>query len=139
MRNLKLSLLLSCFVFSAIISCKSDSKDKKSEGDSDIIVESKFKTYHGEFIDVDTAAVLNGNNFIYGVKMDDQAKGLIQQVDAIKKDDYDVIKVIVKGELQPNTEEGWDEILTIKTIDSIYKPEVKQETKVIKYSSKQNE
>ena len=139
MKKIKLSLLLSCLVCGLIISCKSDPKDKSSESDSNEIVESRFKTYHVEFIDVDTAAVLNGNNFIYGVKMDEQAKSLIKDVDAIKNDDYDVIKVILKGELQPNTEEGWDQILTIKSIDSIYKPKVKEETKVIKYSSKQNE
>ncbi|RRO20319.1 hypothetical protein [Flavobacteriaceae bacterium 14752] len=139
MNNLKLSLVVSLMTLSFLYSCKSDSKEKSDKTNSNEIVESQFKTFHGEFIDVDTAAVLNGNSFIYGVKMDEQAKALIQQVDAIKKDDYDVIKVIVKGELQPNTEEGWDEILTITSIDSIYKPKLKQETKVVKYSSKQNE
>ena len=139
MKKIKLSLLLSCLVCGLIVGCKSDSKDKSSESDSNEIVESQFKTYHGEFIDVDTAAVLNGNNFIYGVKMDEQAKNLIQEVDAIKNDDYDVIKVIVKGNLQPNPKEGWDQILTIKNVDSIYKPKLKKETKVVKYSSKQNE
>ncbi len=139
MKNLKLSLVVGLMTLSFLYSCKSDSKEKSDKTNLNEVAESQFKTFHGEFIDVDTAAVLNGNSFIYGVKMDEQAQSLIQQVDAIKKDDYDVIKVIVKGELQPNTEEGWDEILTITSIDSIYKPKFKQETKVVKYSSKQNE
>ncbi|QTY26245.1 hypothetical protein [Flavobacterium sp. CS20] len=139
MKNLKLLFVVSLITLSFLFSRKSDSKNKSDENNAKEIVESQFKTYHGEFIDVDTVMVLNGNSFIYGVKMDEQAKRLIKKVDAIKKDDYDVIKVIVKGELHPNTEEGWDEILTIKSIDSIYKPELKKETKVVKFSSKQNE
>jgi len=139
MKYFKLSFIFSIIAIIVLNSCKSDSKDKSKSNNSNDTVKSQFETYHGEFIDVDTAAVLNGKSFIYGVKIDEQAKDLMQQVDAIKKDDYDVIKVIVKGELHPNPEEGWDEILTIKSIDSIYKPKLKKQTKVVKYSSKQNE
>lgn len=134
MKNLKLSFFVSLMLVGLLYSCKSDYKNKTTEASISEVGESQFKTYHGEFIDVDTAAVLNGNSFIYGVKIDEQAQNLIKQVDAIKEDDYDVIKVIVKGELQPNTEEGWEEILTIKKIDSIYK--LKEEIKKTKFSSK---
>lgn len=139
MKKLNLLLCIGVFVSGFLFSCKSDSKEKDVEKDSTIVVEDDLKTFHGEFIDVDTAAVLNGKNFIYGVKMNDHAKNLIKQADSLKKDEYDVVNIVVKGKLEPNDKEGWEEILTINSIEKVYKPQPKKETKVIKYSSKQNE
>ena len=87
---------------------------------------------------MDTAAVLKGKNYIYGVKMDSMTTALIKEVEPLKKDPYDVVNIIVKGEIHPNDQEGWEEILTIKSVEKVYPPNTKQESKVIKYSSKQN-
>jgi len=132
------SLFLSLFII-CLVGCKSETDKKTGENKKSEIVEQKFKTFHGEFIHVDTAAVLKGNNYIYGVKMDSMTIALIDEVEPLKKDPYDVVNIIVKGEIQPNDQEGWEEILTIKAIEKVYPPNAKQETKVIKYSSKQNE
>ena len=132
------SLFLSLFVLS-LIGCKSETDKKTDEEKKSEIVEQKFKTFQGEFIHVDTAAVLKGNNYIYGVKMDSMTSALIKETEPLKKDPYDVVNIIVKGEIHPNDKEGWEEILTIKTVEKIYPPNTKEETKVIKYSSKQNE
>lgn len=131
--------LISTIVFS-LISCNSDTK-KKVEGvkKAQRLVEN-IKTYHGEFIHIDTAAVLKGNSYIYGIKMDSTSFALIDEIKPLKKTPYDVVNIIVKGELNPNeNEEGWEEILTIKSVEKVYPPKTKQESKVIKYSSKQNE
>jgi len=134
------SLVVSIFLIS-LNACKSDTDNKEKTKTSDDIevVEQQFKTYQGEFIHVDTAAVLKGNSYIYGIKMDSITTALINEVEPLKKDPYDVVNITVKGELQPNDQEGWEEILTIKSVEKVYPPNTKQETKVIKYSTKQNE
>jgi hypothetical protein len=126
---------------SSLISCSTEKKEDKTET-SDVEkteIQTSADVFKGEFIHVDTAAVLKGSSFIYGVKMDEISKQLIQQVDDIKKDDYDVINVVVKGELSKNTGEGWEEIITITSIEKVYPPQQIQEEKVIKYSSQKSE
>jgi hypothetical protein len=126
---------------SSLISCSTEKKEDKTET-SDVKkteIQTSADVFKGEFIHVDTAAVLKGSSFIYGVKMDEISKQLIQQVDDIKKDDYDVINVVVKGELSKNTGEGWEEIITITSIEKVYPPQQIQEEKVIKYSSQKSE
>lgn len=132
------SLSLSLFIIS-LISCKSETDKKIDEEKKPEIVEQQLKTIQGEFIHVDTAAVLKGNDFIYGIKMDSISTALINEVEPLKKDPYDVVNIIVKGEIHPNDQEGWEEILTIKTVEKVYPPNSEQETKVINYNSKQNE
>jgi len=117
-----------------VFGCKSDksSEEKKPQINDSLSVKDEYQTLKGEFIHVDTAAVLRVDNNLYGVKMDEVAKSVIEKAESIKTDDYDVINVIVKAEINPNPEtEGWKEIVTIKTLDKIYKPEQKQEVKVL--------
>lgn len=122
------------------MSCKSDSAKKAEEVKEPQSAVENIKTYHGEFIHIDTAAVLKGNSYIYGIKMDSTGFALIDEIKPLKTNHYDVVNIIVKGELHPNeNEEGWEEILTIKSVEKVYPPETKQESNVIKYSSKQNE
>jgi hypothetical protein len=142
MKNIS-TILVYCFTVSVLVfSCKSDQSSKKEDAEikENLVVSKEMPTLTGEFIHVDTAAVLKVNNKLYGVKMDDMAKSVVEEAEKIKTDDYDVINVIVKAEIMPNPEpEGWEEIVTIKTLDKIYKPEPEQETKVLKYSSNKNE
>lgn len=133
--------LLSFFLLLSlvIISCKSENDSEKQPQNKDIEIETSIKSFKGEFIHVDTAAVLKGNNFIYGVKMNEAAKEIITQVDNIKKDEYDIVNIEVTGELQPNDKEGWEEIIVIESIEKIYPPKPEAQTKVLKYSSNKNE
>ena len=80
-----------------------------------------YNSYRGEFIYVADGAVLNGKNFIYGVKLDSMAQVLADQVAPIKENEFDMVEVIVYGivEPKPEVQEGWDEILTIKEIVSV--------------------
>ena len=74
--------------------------------------------YEGEFIHVADAAVLKGSNFIYGVVLNDISEELAAQVALVKKDDFDMVPVVIKGKLskKPKDTEGWDEQLTITEI-----------------------
>jgi len=141
MNNIKISLFFLMALALNLTGCKTDAKEKdadSTEGQT-LEIQSTGITYSGEFIHVDTAAVLKGNSFIYGVKMDDMSKQLITEVDGKKSDEYDVINVVVKGELTKNTGEGWDEIITITSIEKVFQPNQTQEENVIRYSSEKSE
>jgi hypothetical protein len=125
--------VLVCAVAIMVFGCKSDksSEVKEPQTKENLKVKKDYPTLTGEFIHVDTAAVLRVDNNLYGVKMDDIAKSVIKKAETIKTDDYDVINVIVKGEINPNPEkEGWKEIVTIKSLDKIYKPQQTKQVKV---------
>jgi len=83
-------------------------------------IQKKFK---GEFIYVaeQKAAVLKGNSFIHGINLNGKAYELIQEVEKVKKDKYDMIPVVVTGNVSSNNglkegEEGWKTVLTIDQI-----------------------
>ncbi len=86
-----------------------------------------------EFIYLDDAAVLKGSDFIYGVKIDDKAKELAERVNPIKKEEFDMVPVVIKGIINKKEEgeEGWEEIVTIKEIVTVSnrpsQPDVKLE------------
>lgn len=105
-----------------IISCKSP-----GEKETDALTEEELSintsTFQGEFIFTSDAAVLKGDSFIYGVTLNELAKDLGSKVEQVKTQEYDMVPVTVKGELNPKPEgtEGWDEILTITEIVHISK------------------
>lgn len=74
-----------------------------------------------DFIYFEDAAVLKGNDFIYGVKLDSRAKELAGKVESVKNDQYDMVSVTIKGIINQKEEnaEGWDEIVTITEIISV--------------------
>ncbi len=116
MKKIFLMLALSA----ALFSCKNS--EEKKEGDSVTTENSEnLKTYTGEFIYTADAAVLKGNNFIYGVTQNEKAEELAKKVAAVKKEDYDMVPVVVRGEIskKPEGSEGWDEILTIEEIVNV--------------------
>lgn len=98
-------LLISFLVLS---SCKNN--EESSQDDTQEIT--------ADFIYFDDAAVLKGPDFIYGVKLNDKAKELSEKVAPVKKDEYDMVPVVVKGIItkKEESEEGWEEIVTITEI-----------------------
>ncbi|MEH6763538.1 hypothetical protein [Aequorivita antarctica] len=102
----------------AIFSCK-NSEEKNTETEETTVENvQKIQAYKGDFISSDGALVLMGPNYIYGVKRDLLSEGLSKQVAAIKKNDFDMVGVIVKGIVSKNTdkESEWEEIITITEI-----------------------
>ncbi len=88
------------------------------------------RTFEGEFIYYSDAAVLKGEDFIYGVKIDAKMQELATIVKPLQRDEFDMIPVIVQGTIDPKAEgtEGWDSIVTIKKIIEV--KESKAETPV---------
>jgi hypothetical protein len=94
--------------------------------------EVKLPRFRGEFIYVDNAAVLKGNDFIYGVKIDETSMALAEMASKIKQEPYDMVPVIVEGILEdkPEGQEGWDKILTIKNIVTVSNKPSKADIKI---------
>ncbi|HLW31081.1 MAG TPA: hypothetical protein VKX40_02385 [Aequorivita sp.] len=116
MKKALLFLMLAGFV----LACKNGEAEKE---ETETVVEetSNLKTYQGEFIFTDEAAVFKGNSYIYGVKRNDMAQDLARRVAAVKTKDYDMVPVMVRGEVHKKAEgdDGWDEILTITEIITV--------------------
>ncbi|MBB4118243.1 hypothetical protein GGR32_000517 [Mesonia hippocampi] len=133
-------ILVTLMVFSAVLTaCKNETKTTEAQKEAkSAIANEKEKTQilKGEFLYMADAAVLKGDDFIYGVVLDSMVMKLSKKVAPFKKDDYDMIPVIVRGVIKPNLEEGWDEVLEIKEILNVSKPE---ETNLIKLEAKQPE
>ncbi len=118
MKKILLLLLLSVLVFS----CNNTKTEKKELHNENTVTDSTaLRTFEGEFIYTPEAAVFKGNSFVYGVKINEVAKDLANRVEAIKKEDYDMVPVIIRGEVKPKPEgaEGWDEIITITEIVNV--------------------
>lgn len=118
MKNYFLVLLMLALGFA---SCQDEPK-KNAESEQTTEVADSLKILKGEFIYVDNAAVLKGTNFIYGVKIDSMAKGLAQQIDSLKRNEFDMVPVIIQGVVTSNPEEGWDEIVAIKKVLKVSEP-----------------
>jgi len=118
MKKIIVVLTLSIVLFS----CK-NSEEKTAVEKPEIEISEKNNApkdvlYKGDFIYIDDAAVLKGNNFIYGVTLDEMATELAKQVKPVKETEFDMVEVVVKGSIssKPEGQEGWDEIITIKEI-----------------------
>jgi hypothetical protein len=118
----KIFLLLALSI--GITSCKNTEEDKTKNIDTSIVDNepaasiSAEDSHRGDFLFMDDAAVLKGENFIYGVTIDDMSRELAKQVKSIKEDEFTMVPVFVKGTVttKPIGADGWDEILTITEI-----------------------
>ncbi len=104
-----------------IVSCKTEKSENKSEESSVI---------RGEFILIDDAAVLKGNDFIYGVIINEVTRELAKKVAPLQREEYDMVPVVIKGIVKPNPEEGWEEVVEIKEIVGITAPTSELPTKI---------
>ena len=101
-----------------IISCKNTEEKKAKSVDSSAVTTESIDSHRGDFLFVDDAAVLKGENFIYGVTVNDLSKELAKRVESLKEDDFTMVPVFVKGyvKTKPIGADGWDELLTITEI-----------------------
>ncbi|MEP2936330.1 MAG: hypothetical protein ABJM06_12015 [Gilvibacter sp.] len=90
------------------------------------------KTYQGNFLATDKAAVLEVNEEMYAVTYDDMAKELAQKITASQESEHDMVPVTIEAVVAPkpvNTE-GWDSILTIKKIIAVSPSAVAPDIKI---------
>ncbi len=124
MKRSFLIILLGLFLFS---SCGGDSRDEEMESVIPAAVEDSLSTIEGEFIYLADAAVLKGQDFIYGVEIDSISMDLVDRVAPLKRDDFDMVPVTVRGKIIPNPrQEGWDEVVQIREILEV--PEIKTDS-----------
>lgn len=91
----------------------SDEAEKAEDSKND-------KVFIGEIIFTDKGAVINGKDFIHGVVIDSLANDLAGRIAPIKKDEFDMIPVVIKGNLVPNPDkDGWEELVEITKIINI--------------------
>lgn len=121
-----------------VISCKNTEKDKTDRIDASLVndksaVQINTKDRHrGEFLFMQDAAVLKGENFIYGVTINEMSKELAQRVESIKVDEFTMVPVFVRGTVKdkPIGADGWDEILTITEIINVSLIPAKEDIKI---------
>lgn len=123
---MKKQLFVLCLLAMTLFACKNGEEKEEATVDSlsKAVNESNYKTFSGEFIYIADGAVLKGKNFIYGVTIDDKMHELAKMVAPVKKDEFDMVPVKVKGELVANplfaeTGEGWRLNVSIKEIINV--------------------
>ena len=111
-------IILITFLSIVSFSCKEEIKTSKEKDSKVALNSAEENLYRGDFIFLKDAAVLKGDNFIYGVSIDELSKQLAERVKEVKVSDFDMVPVAVKGKISQKQEgqEGWDEILTITEI-----------------------
>ncbi|MFD0977429.1 hypothetical protein [Salinimicrobium gaetbulicola] len=114
MKRTLLTLLIGLFLLSA---CEGKKKKKEVEAPVEEVVKDSLTTVEAEFIYLADAAVLKGRSFIYGVELDSVSMALVKKVEPLKRDEFDMIPVVVKAKIIDNPgREGWDEIAQIREI-----------------------
>lgn len=83
--------------------------------------EENTKTYEGNFLATQDAAVLEVNEEMYAVTMDQMAQKLAAQVKPSQTSPHDMVPVTIEAvvKAKPANTEGWDSIITIKKIVSV--------------------
>ncbi|MBW2937095.1 hypothetical protein KXJ69_03195 [Aureisphaera sp. CAU 1614] len=124
----KVLLTMTVLLSISMVSCKNSEKNSEAiennESNSTKLMQNTLPSYAGEYFYSNDGAVLKGTHFIYAVTMDDMAKELGDKIAPIKKEEYDMVPVVVKGvvEVNPAYERGekvWEQIITIKEIVSV--------------------
>ena len=85
-------------------------------------VPDSIQVLKGEFVYGADAAVLRGEDFVYGVTLDSMSGMLAKQIEPLKSDDFEMIPVTVKARISPNlAREGWEEVIEILEIMEVPK------------------
>lgn len=113
--------LLSVFAILLImISCQDEDRQEIVTEHEVEKVEDSIPTLTGEFIYVADAGVFRGQDFVYGVKNDSMAQVLAGEVKLYQKKDFDMVKVKIKGKIEPSRRQGsWKEVIEIREIIEI--------------------
>lgn len=135
--------LLAVFLLSAIlISCQETSeKDTTKKQEKKTVPTDSVQVIRGEYIYVDSSAVLKGKTFIYGVKLDSLSVALGEKVNSMKKSPYEMIPVKIKGIIKKNENiSGWSKIVEIKEVLKVMEPKPKKAIQIkTKKDSKEEE
>lgn len=96
--------------------CGDDSSPEEMDM-TPVVAKDSISTIEGEFIYLADAAVLKGRNFIYGVELDSVSLKLADSIESLKRDEFHMVPVKVRGKIIQNSgREGWEELVQIKEI-----------------------
>ncbi|UZO81801.1 hypothetical protein NBT05_04875 [Aquimarina sp. ERC-38] len=118
---MKKSVIL-LFVSFLILSCKNDKKGGADDTEATLI--------RGEFILINDAGVIKGEDFIYGVVLNEKAHELNEKIKPMQREEYDMVPVVINGKIKDNTEEGWPEVVEITEILGVNTPTSELPTKI---------
>lgn len=123
-----------------LLSCGQDKKKSNKEGQQE--TKSKLekadgpRLVRGDFITVDSAAVIKSRSKIYGVVLDSMGRELNKRSKALQNEPFDMIPVSIKGEIiQNDKKDEWEEIIKVKEIIDVKKPGNTDQTKNLKIST----
>ena len=119
-------LLMSLILFS----CQDEERKDLMDAPTQEKVPDSIQVLEGDFVYTADAAVIRGEDFVYGVTQDSMSQMLSEKIAPFKADDFEMIPVKVKAKIVPNPQqEGWEEVIEILEIVEI--PEGKQVTDTI--------
>lgn len=111
---LLLLIFIGLLIFSA---CGDDGREEEFGIQPQKSVQDSIPVLRGDFIYLADAAVLKGDDFIYGVTIDSISLDLAEKIRPHKKEDFDMIPVVVKAKISKNPgKEGWDEVIEIREV-----------------------
>jgi len=126
-----------------MMSCKNEAKSndtektatEKSGYTESVTVGNEFETFSGMFLYLESekAAVFQtAGSQMYGVVIDDQMLALNEQCKPYKKEAHNMVPVVIRGVRKPNSiENAWKEVIEIKQIVSVQKPNESQDGTII--------
>lgn len=101
------------------VACENETELPK-EPEVEASVSDSIKTYQGSYISVKDEAVLNGDNFVFQVKMDSMAKVLENKIKGKELLDQNVVPVKIKGKVIQNPgNKGYSKMIEITEIIAI--------------------
>ncbi len=119
----------------ALTSCQDDGRKELLNQKEEEKVPDSIQILKGDFVYGADAAVIRGNGFVYGVKIDSMSITLADRVAPLKSDDFEMVPVTVKAKIVPNPQqEGWKEVIEIQEIMEI--PDAKKSDSI---NNKENE
>lgn len=105
------------FISLLLFSCQNEERKELMEQPKAEKVPDSIQVLTGEIVYGTDAAVIRGEDFVYGVAMDSLSKILAEKVAPLKSDDFDMVPVTVKAKIIPNPkQEGWEEVIEIREI-----------------------
>ena len=113
-----------------LFSCQDEERKDLMDAPTQEKVPDSIQVLEGDFVYTADAAVIRGEDFVYGVTQDSMSQMLSDKIAPLKADDFEMIPVKVKAKIVPNPQqEGWEEVIEILEIVEI--PEGKQVTDTI--------
>jgi len=111
------------------ISCQDTKREDAVAAPQAEEVQDSIKLLQGDFVYVADAAVLRGENYIYGVKQDSMAIQLSKKIGTLKSNDFEMVPVKLRAKVIANPRnEGWNEIIEIREILEVAGSKARQDS-----------